>query len=96
MSKPQKAEKIHPNLQRVIEECERHQALDTVIQGVVRFAQDSNYHTLLAEFERNYHGFTPVASGEITVFEGKVRYISEMSKHPEVIELRLPTEYDHP
>lgn len=90
MSKPQKAEKINSELKRELEEHAQHGTLNTILSGVIRFAQNTNYLLKLDEFVSHYHGFKAITSGEITVFESPAKYVIDIAKHAEVVEIKWP------
>jgi len=92
MAKPRKAGKINSELQREIETRQREGTLDTMLSGVIRFAQNTDYQRKLDGFVCHYHGFKVVTSGEITVFESPAKYIADIAKHEKVVEIRSPTE----
>ena len=50
MAKPRKAGKINSELQREIETRQREGTLDTMLSGVIRFAQNTDYQRKLDGF----------------------------------------------
>jgi|SRR3989344_2256371 len=97
MSKPQPANKISPELQRLVADYQRAGTLDTVVTGTIRFASNvyfGNIEAMLKGFERHYHGFKAGHSpAGITSFQSPARYIRDLAEHEAVVEIKLPIEY---
>ncbi|GEM_PF-4100377 len=97
MSKPQKAGKISPGLERVVEECKEARTLDTtMLSGIIRFSQGVDYQALLTGFKEHYPGFRVVVPGrDVTIvgFRSPAKYINDLAGHKEVVEIKLPIEY---
>ena len=87
----QAAARVSPDLQRLVEQCEREDNMERIVSGTIQFnAGNYDYEAILIVYESQFPGFQASVKGQQAVFDSPVKHINELGQMNEIAQISLP------